>query len=126
MANIRTEHKGNGKVIAENLNNRASVAIKELEGERVRKGRKPLSDEDKTPSARFHRVAGIRTRKIILHLRNLKACANMDVYFYSQDQVEYMFRMIRKQVESCEKAFANPERKEYASAKLTSIFDDMK
>ncbi len=72
----------------------------------LKRGRKPLTDEEKNPSARFIRVAGMRLAKILKLSKGLRACANTSVYKYTDEQVERVFSLIRKSIDHTENAFA--------------------
>ena len=90
-------------------------------------GRKPLSDAEKKPEAMFYRVAGIRTRKIVKLIRNLRNCSNTSVYKYNAKQVAFMFKQIDISLAKTKDAFANPKNGKVAAKanKVTSIFENM-
>lgn len=57
-------------------------------------------------AARFKKIAGRRTQKIVLTLSNLGNCANRNVYGYTQEQIDYIFAAIEKQVKTTREKFA--------------------
>ena len=86
----------------------------------LRRGRKPLTDAEREPDARFIRVAGMRLAKILKLSKGLRACANTSVYEYTEEQVQRIFTLIRNSIERTENAFNAPkgERKVYKANKL--------
>lgn len=88
----------------------------------IKRGRKPLTDEEKEPKARFIRVAGMRLAKMLKLSKGLRACANTAAYEYTDEQVERIFTLLRNSIDRTEKAFMeakNPKaRKAYTVNKL--------
>jgi hypothetical protein len=71
----------------------------------LKRGRKPLTDDEKQPDARFIRVAGMRLAKILKLSKGLRACANTLVYEYTDAQVERIFTLIKNSIERTENTF---------------------
>jgi hypothetical protein len=86
----------------------------------LKRGRKPLTDAEREPDARFIRVAGMRLAKILKLSKGLRACANTSVYEYTEEQVDKIFSLIHKSLERTEAAFKTPqgERKVYKANRL--------
>jgi hypothetical protein len=71
-------------------------------------GRKKLSEKEKTPEARFVRVAGIRTAKALKLLKNLRSCSNDTVYSYTEEQAKAIIKALRSSVDRLESSLMNP------------------
>ena len=86
----------------------------------LKRGRKPLTDAEKEPAARFIRVAGMRLAKILKLSKGLRACANTSVYEYTDEQVDKIFSLIEKSIARTKEAFAAPKMngKVYKVSKL--------
>lgn len=117
---------------ARNLNKRAKVAEKEMrefsQVEKMQRGRRKLTDKEKTPSARFERVAGIRIAKVCKLLKALEACTNPDVYFSTERQRQYGYSLVRAAYISFKQSWLEPREKEgktYKPHKLHSVFENM-
>jgi len=74
----------------------------------LKRGRKPLTDAEREPDARFIRVAGMRLAKILKLSKGLRACANTLVYEYTEEQVDRIFTLIRNSIDRTENAFRIP------------------
>lgn len=74
----------------------------------IKRGRKPLTEDEKEPSMRFKRVAGMRLAKITKLLKGLRACANTAAYIYTDAQVDFIFESINKTLRITEKHFREP------------------
>ena len=71
-------------------------------------GDKPKIVVDNSPAAkekRFKVIAGRRTKKIIVTLANLGNCSNRNVYSYTQEQIDYIFANIQKQIKLTQDKF---------------------
>jgi len=79
--------------------------------------------------ARFHRLAGKRTTRIVNLLKSLRNCANTNAYTYNQKQVEFMFKAIDTSLARTKSVFTmKPSEKKAAVKKVNaieSIFDKM-
>lgn len=73
--------------------------------EMVKRGRKPLSEDEKQPDARFIRVAGMRLAKILKLMKGLRMCANTAVYKYDDAQTDKMFSLIDKSIARTKEAY---------------------
>lgn len=70
-----------------------------------KRGRKPLTAAEKEPAAAFIRIAGMRLAKILKLSKALRHCANKDVYSYTDEQTEKIFRLIRNSIDRTEAVF---------------------
>jgi hypothetical protein len=86
----------------------------------IKRGRKPLTEEEKQPDVRFIRVAGMRLAKILKLSKGLRACANTSVYEYTDEQVDKIFSLIEKSIARTKEAFLAPKTngKVYKVSKL--------
>lgn len=94
----------------------------------AKRGRKPLTEAEKAPDARFDRVIGkraMRAYKLIIGLR--AAPRNPSMYSYTPDQVEFLFGELDKAMRIARKAYASPENKPNGKpATVESIFRGMR
>lgn len=70
---------------------------------------------DKTEEReRFERLAEKRTNAVIKKLDVLGHCANRNQYEYEKEEVEEMFKAIRKKLKSTKNKFDFPEEDEFS------------
>ena len=88
----------------------------------LKRGRKPLTDEEKNPEARFIRVAGMRLAKMLKLSKGLRACANTAVYEYTDAQTEKLFKLLDNSIARTKQAYVDAKTpragKVYKSNKL--------
>lgn len=100
--------------------NRISKHINATVAGRAR-GRKPLTDAERTPEQAFIRLAGMRMAKVLVLFKGLRNCSNPLVYSYTDEQVEQILNALKKGVERIEKAYRNPEGKTQVINKLQNF-----
>lgn len=59
-------------------------------------------DNNSIKSDRFKRVASKRVDKVLVTLRSLTKCANLNNYQYSQEDVEKMLKAIKNEIKVLE------------------------
>lgn len=62
---------------------------------------------------RFERLAPKRTNAVIKKLDILENCANRNRYDYQKEEVEEMFKTIRKKMKRVKSSFEFPEEEEF-------------
>ena len=62
---------------------------------------------------RFERLAEKRTNAVIKKLDVLGHCANRNQYEYEKEEVEEMFKAIRKKMKNVKSQFEFPEEEEF-------------
>ena len=70
-------------------------------------------DEKSKERERFERLAEKRTNAVIKKLDVLGHCANRNQYEYEKEEVEEMFKAIRKKMKSVKSQFKFPEEDEF-------------
>lgn len=71
----------------------------------LKRGRKPLTEDEKNPESRFIRIAGMRLAKMLKLSKNLRNCADTNMYKYTDEQVSKMFRLIRNSIDRTEAVY---------------------
>jgi hypothetical protein len=66
----------------------------------------PIDNSPAAKTERFKKIAGRRTKKIIVTISNLGNCSNRNVYGYTPEQVDYIFSSIEKQLKLTKDKFA--------------------
>lgn len=112
----------NANAIRTVTTNRVSKAINATVVERARRGRKPLSDAEKTSDMRFMRIAGVRAEKVVKLCKGLEACSNPTMYEYTDTQVALLLKVLRKAVDRVESAFSNPSSEDAPRKSSLGIF----
>jgi hypothetical protein len=72
-----------------------------------------LNRTDKKREA-FRRLAAQRTNAAMERLRILGNCANRQLYEYSDDEVQRIFRVIEKEVRAVKAKFLNSRRPDFS------------
>jgi len=65
---------------------------------------------NETPAERFKRLATARTNAVFEKLRILGNCSNRQVYEYTEEDVERIFRAIERQVKETKSKFYIPKK----------------
>ena len=61
----------------------------------------------------FRRLAEQRTNAVLERLRILGRCANLELYEYSQEDVEKVFQAIEKELRATKLKFQNSEKPQF-------------
>jgi hypothetical protein len=72
-----------------------------------------LTRTDKKREA-FRRLAAQRTNAVLERLRILGNCANRQLYEYSDDEIQRIFRAIEKEVRVAKAKFLNSRRPDFS------------
>jgi len=65
---------------------------------------------------KFKRIASARANKILHYIRLLGNCANMSIYSYTEDEIDYIFSTIEKELRLAKSKFEF--NKEYKKIKF--------
>jgi hypothetical protein len=74
--------------------------------------REKVSNE--SPRDRFKRLATNRTNRILEDLRILGNCSNQQLYEYTEEDIEAIFKVINKQLKKVRLMFDNPKSSEFS------------
>lgn len=69
--------------------------------------------KNETKKERFKRLASLRTNKVLKYLKVLGNCANRQIYEYSKEDIDKIFKAIDRKVKETKAKFHFSKEKEF-------------